>query len=190
MRGQVVFRDQPFAEGIQVPGCQADHLPLFVQALHGFDDDDPGDDQDGGRVGLGGEDRRTVVAERALGIGRPPGQPHGQQREQYRAHIGDGVAGRREQAQRVGDETGHDEGRRQRQVEPQHKPEAELAGHNHQGYGRYQPNSRKRGSSMPKWWATSWMTVRRTWSMTSSSLLEMAQIVRRYMEMRSGMVPE
>jgi hypothetical protein len=31
---------------------------------------------------------------------------------------------------------------------------------------RYQPSSSSRSSSMPKWWATSWMTVRRTWSAT------------------------
>jgi hypothetical protein len=42
-----------------------------------------------------------------------------------------------------------------------------------------QPSSRRRSSSMPKWWAISWMTVRRTWSATSGSVRQMAQIARR-----------
>jgi hypothetical protein len=29
---------------------------------------------------------------------------------------------------------------------------------------------------MPKWWAISWMTVRRTWSATWGSVRQMAQI--------------
>jgi hypothetical protein len=41
---------------------------------------------------------------------------------------------------------------------------------------RYQPSSRRRASSMPKWCATSWTTVRRTWSATSSSVRQIAQI--------------
>ena len=40
----------------------------------------------------------------------------------------------------------------------------------------HQPSSVSRSSPMPKWWATSWMTVRRTWSATSSTLRQMAQI--------------
>ena len=40
----------------------------------------------------------------------------------------------------------------------------------------YQPSSRSRSSPMPKWCATSWMTVRRTWSATSCSLRLIAQI--------------
>ena len=40
----------------------------------------------------------------------------------------------------------------------------------------YQPSSRRRSSPMPKWCATSWMTVRRTWSATSSSVRQIAQI--------------
>ena len=32
---------------------------------------------------------------------------------------------------------------------------------------------------MPKWWATSWITVRRTSSTTSVSVLQIAQIARR-----------
>ena len=42
--------------------------------------------------------------------------------------------------------------------------------------GPYQPSSARRSSSMPKWWATSWMTVRRTSPATSSSVRQMAQI--------------
>src|ERR1700740_2642241 len=40
----------------------------------------------------------------------------------------------------------------------------------------YQPSSARRLSSMPKWWATSWMTVLRTWSATSCSVWQIAQI--------------
>jgi deazaflavin-dependent oxidoreductase (nitroreductase family) len=40
----------------------------------------------------------------------------------------------------------------------------------------YQPSSARRSSSMPKWWATSWMTVCRTWSATSCSVRQIAQI--------------
>ena len=40
----------------------------------------------------------------------------------------------------------------------------------------YQPSSLSRLSSMPKWWATSWITVRRTCSATSCSLRQIAQI--------------
>ena len=40
----------------------------------------------------------------------------------------------------------------------------------------YQPSSLSRSSSMPKWWAISWMTVRRTWSATSWSVWQIAQI--------------
>jgi len=42
--------------------------------------------------------------------------------------------------------------------------------------GRYQPSSVSRSSSTPKWCATSWMTVRRTWSATSASVRQIAQI--------------
>jgi AcrR family transcriptional regulator len=42
-----------------------------------------------------------------------------------------------------------------------------------------QPSSVRRRSSMPKWWATSWMTVRRTWSATCCSVRQIAQIARR-----------
>ena len=45
--------------------------------------------------------------------------------------------------------------------------------------GSYQPSSLSRLSSMPKWWAISWMTVRRTWSSTSCSVRQMAQIAGR-----------
>ena len=44
---------------------------------------------------------------------------------------------------------------------------------------RYQPSSRSRSSPMPKWCATSWMTVLRTWSSTSHSDHASAQIARR-----------
>jgi len=40
----------------------------------------------------------------------------------------------------------------------------------------YQPSSLSRLSPMPKWWAISWMTVRRTWSATSCSVRQIAQI--------------
>ena len=40
----------------------------------------------------------------------------------------------------------------------------------------YQPSSLSRLSSMPKWWAISWMTVRRTWSATSCSVRQIAEI--------------
>ena len=40
----------------------------------------------------------------------------------------------------------------------------------------YQPSSLSRLSSMPKWWAISWMTVRRTWLATSCSVRQIAQI--------------
>ena len=40
----------------------------------------------------------------------------------------------------------------------------------------YQPSSLSRLSSMPKWWAISWMTVRRTWPATSGSVRQIAQI--------------
>ena len=42
--------------------------------------------------------------------------------------------------------------------------------------GSYQPRSLSRLSSMPKWWAISWMTVRRTWLTTSCSVRQIAQI--------------
>jgi hypothetical protein len=32
---------------------------------------------------------------------------------------------------------------------------------------------------MPKWWATSWITVRRTWSTTCSSVSQIAQMAMR-----------
>ena len=51
-----------------------------------------------------------------------------------------------------------------------------------------QPSSVRRWSSMPKWWATSCTTVMVTCSTTSSSVRHMAQIGRRKMVMRSGMV--
>jgi catechol 2,3-dioxygenase-like lactoylglutathione lyase family enzyme len=40
----------------------------------------------------------------------------------------------------------------------------------------YQPSSRSRLSSMPKWWPISWMTVRRTWPATSCSVPQIAQM--------------
>ena len=40
----------------------------------------------------------------------------------------------------------------------------------------HQPSSLSRSSSMPKWWAISWMTVRRTSTATSSSVPQIAQI--------------
>jgi DNA-binding MarR family transcriptional regulator len=40
----------------------------------------------------------------------------------------------------------------------------------------YHPSSASRASSMPKWCATSCTTVRLTWSATSSSVAQMAQI--------------
>jgi hypothetical protein len=43
---------------------------------------------------------------------------------------------------------------------------------------------------MPKWWATSWITVTRTWSTTSSSVRQRAQIGRRKIVIRSGSVSE
>ena len=55
--------------------------------------------------------------------------------------------------------------------------------------GSYQPSSLSRLSSMPKWWAISWMTVRRTWSSTSCSVRQMAQIAGRQMVIRSGRTP-
>ena len=55
--------------------------------------------------------------------------------------------------------------------------------------GSYQPSSLSRLSSMPKWWAISWMTVRRTWSSTSCSVRQMAQITGRQLVIRSGRTP-
>ena len=43
----------------------------------------------------------------------------------------------------------------------------------------HQPSSASRSSPMPKWWATSWITVRRTCSTTCSSVAQIAQIARR-----------
>ncbi len=43
----------------------------------------------------------------------------------------------------------------------------------------YQPSSLSRSSPMPKWWATSWMTVLRTWSHTSCAVRQDAQIAAR-----------
>jgi len=44
---------------------------------------------------------------------------------------------------------------------------------------RHQPSSVRRSSSMPKWWPTSWMTVRRTCSTTAASVVHIAQMARR-----------
>src|SRR5262249_53860525 len=43
----------------------------------------------------------------------------------------------------------------------------------------HHPSSSSRASSMPKWWPTSWMTVRRTSSTTCSSVSQIAQIAGR-----------
>jgi hypothetical protein len=40
-----------------------------------------------------------------------------------------------------------------------------------------QPSSSSRGSLIPKWWATSWMIVLRTWATTSASVVHTLQIV-------------
>jgi hypothetical protein len=39
-----------------------------------------------------------------------------------------------------------------------------------------QPSSSSRGSLIPKWWATSWMIVLRTWATTSASDEQTLQI--------------
>ena len=42
--------------------------------------------------------------------------------------------------------------------------------------GGHQPSSRRRPSAMPKWCATSWITVWRTWRATSCSVWQIAAI--------------
>jgi hypothetical protein len=42
--------------------------------------------------------------------------------------------------------------------------------------GSYQPSSLSWLSSMPKWWAISWMTVRRIWQVTSCPVRQIAHI--------------
>ena len=53
-----------------------------------------------------------------------------------------------------------------------------------------QPRSVSLASSMPKWCATSWITVFRTLATISGSLRETAQMLRMKIVMRSGMTAE
>jgi hypothetical protein len=51
-----------------------------------------------------------------------------------------------------------------------------FARRRHPGSFYAQPSSSRRSSSMPKWWATSWITVSRTTLTTCSSVRHMAQM--------------
>ena len=105
------------------------HAGRILQTANGLDDDHAAHEEDGRRIGLGGEDRRAVVAEGALGVRRPPRQPNGDKGEENGGNIGDRVTRRREQTQGMGHHTAHDEGGGQRHVESQHQAETQLPTH-------------------------------------------------------------
>ena len=55
--------------------------------------DEHGDDEQGRRVRLRGEDRAAVIAETAAVVARPLDEVHGEQREVERGDVGEVVAG-------------------------------------------------------------------------------------------------
>src|SRR5439155_24223796 len=106
------------------------------QAAHGLVDDEGGGRQDGGGVGLGGQDGRAVPAERAGPRGPAAGEAHGDQRQGDGADVGQVVAGVGQQAQRAGGEAGDHLSDDDPQVQSEGDAEAILSAHSLQGIYR------------------------------------------------------
>ena len=107
-------------------------LEEAANALH---QDQDAHGEDAGGVGLGGEDRRSVVAEGALGRGRAPHQPHRHQRDAHHGDVGDRVPGGGEHPQRVGEEPDAHQAGHHGDVQAQHEPQASLPVHALHGRG-------------------------------------------------------
>ena len=105
------------------------HARRVADAAHGLDHDEQRHGQDGGGVGLGGEDGRAVVAERALGRRRPAREADGHQGDEHGSHVGHGVPRVGQQPEGVSEEAERHQDRDQRHVQRQHNLQAGLPAH-------------------------------------------------------------